>query len=62
MAVLSDEFESTNIKGRRIRRKDEIDGACVSTFVKFIVRLEVEILSFISVTVAITLSLLAPKL
>ena len=34
----------------------------VSTFVKFIVKLEVEILSFISVTVAITLSLLAPKL
>ena len=42
--------------------KEEIDGACVSTFVKLIVRLEVEILSFKSVTVARTLSLLAPKL
>ena len=46
VAILSDESESeeNQVRVEVLVEKEEIDGACVSTFVKLIVRLEVEIL------------------
>ena len=59
--LLEDPLEEYQVREDVFAEKEEIVGDCVSVFVKLIASEAVAELSFISVTVAITLSVLEPN-